>query len=152
MNYRSIAFIALILAAFLLTPGASAENQTMDTIYLLTHAETLAGQKDMSRYSNIPKPEPIVTVNESTARLYPNVTWCGKDCIVPKPCPIPFTRCKSPLTIMVAYTMNETHPGQPGPVVGIGLTGWPLRNPITVSRTRNPVLILPLDVLPVMCP
>ena len=49
--------IIVLLAGIIAIPGVNAENQTMDTIYLLTHGETLAGQKDMSRYSNIQKPE-----------------------------------------------------------------------------------------------
>jgi hypothetical protein len=137
MKYRSIIFIALLLAAIVLVPGVSAENQTRDTIYLLTHAETLAGQKDMSRYSNMPKPQPIETMNESTARLYPNVTWCRNDCMVSRPCSFPFTRCESPLTAMIVYNVNATDPGQPGPVVGYGLTGWPLQNPVFVGSGNS---------------
>ncbi len=140
MKFRSVSFIALILAAIVLIPGAGAGNQTMDTIYLLTHAETLAGQKDMSRYSNIPPPEPFVTMNESTARLYPNVTWCGNDCMVPRPCLFPFTRCESPLTIMIVHNVNATRPGQPGQIIGYGVTGWPLQNPVSIVGSPDPIL------------
>lgn len=142
MKFRSISFIALILAAIVLMPGAGAENQTMDTIYLLTHAETLAGQKDMSRFSNLTSPETPVTMNESTARLYLNVTWCGKDCMVPRSCSFPFTRSESPLTVMVVYNVNATEPDNPGPVVGYGLTGWPLQSPVFLSGSGIPNLNL----------
>jgi len=129
-SWTSIVIIVL-LAGIIAIPGANAENKTMDTIYLLTHGETFAGQKDMSRYSNIPEPERIQTMNETTARLYPNVTGCWSNgCIVNRPCSFPFIRCESPLTLMVMYNVNATNPGQPGPVIGYRLSGWPLRNPV----------------------
>jgi len=125
--------IIVLLAGISAIPVVNAENQTMDTIYLLTHGETLAGQKDMSQYSNIPKPEPIHTMNETTARLYPNVTWCGSNgCILNRPRSFPFNRCESPLTLMVMYNVNATNPSQPGPVIGYSLTGWPLKNPVNI--------------------
>jgi len=133
MKSLTCIIFTVMLAGIIAIPGANAENQTRDTIYLLTHGETLVGQKDMSQYSNIPKPEPIRTMNETTARLYPNVTWCGSNgCIVNRPCSIPFTRCESPLTLMVMYNVNATNPGQPGPVIGYSLTGWPLKNPVYI--------------------
>lgn len=136
--------IIVLLAGMIGIPGASAENQTMDTSYYLTHGETLAGQKDMSRYSNLQKPEPIHTMNETTARLYPNVTWCGSNgCIVNRPCSFPFTRCESPLTLMVMYNVNATNPGRPGPVIGYSLTGWPLQHPVAITGPVKPDLFRP---------
>jgi len=123
--------VIALLVGIIAIPGANAENRTMDTAYYLTHADTLAGQKDMSMY-NPPLPvEPIHTMNETTARLYPNVTASGKDgCMVNRPCSFPFIRCESPLTLMVMYNVNATNPGQPGPVIGYSLSGWPLQNPV----------------------
>jgi hypothetical protein len=141
MKFCSISVIALILAAIVLIPGAGAENQTMDTIYLLTHAETLAGQKDMSWYGNTSRSAPLVTMDESTSRLYPNVTRCGNNCMVSRPCLFRFTRCESPLTVMIAYNVNATRPGQPGPVTGFGVTGWPLQN--FISIIGSPDFVLP---------
>ncbi|MGD0079076.1 MAG: hypothetical protein ABSB80_00330 [Methanoregula sp.] len=123
MNFRTLIVIALLLAAIVLIPFTSAANRTTDQAYYLTHAETLAGQKDMSRYSDTPEPEPLQTMNESTARLYPNVIWCGNDCMVPKPCSFPFIQCKSPLTVMIVYNVRGTNPGYPGPVVGYRMSG-----------------------------
>ena len=146
MKFQTLVIIVLMLGAIVPIPGAGAVNQTMDTIYLLTHGETLAGQKDMSRYSNTPPPEPVVTMNESSTRLYPNVIGCGSNgCMVNRPCSFPFTRCESPLTIMIMYNVNATHPGQPGPVIGYGATGWPLQN--SVSIIGNPDLIHPFKTV-----
>ncbi|MDO9326703.1 MAG: hypothetical protein Q7T80_17265 [Methanoregula sp.] len=147
MKKNSFVLVVLMLAALLaVTPVTCGSNDTWDPAYYLTHGETLAGQKDMSRYSNIQKPEPIHTMNKTTARLYPNVTWCGSSgCMVNRPCSFPFTRCESPLTIMIMYNVNATHPGQPGPVIGYGVTGWPLQN--SVSIVGNPNLILPFKTV-----
>ncbi len=128
----------LLLSALFAIPGAGAENQTRDTAYYLTHREHLAGQKDMSMYNKPMPVEPLLTMNESTARLYPNVTWCGKDCMVPRPCSFPYLRCESPLTVMIMYNVNATHPEQPGPVIGYGVTGWPLQNPVFVPGPEFP--------------
>lgn len=136
--------IIVLLAGIIAIPGANAENQTLDTIYLLTHGETLAGQKDMSRYSNIPKPEPIHTMNVTAVRIIPNMTACGNSgCIVNRPCPFPFTRCESPLTLMVMYNVNATSPGQPGTVIGYSLTGWPLEHPVTITGPGKPDIFWP---------
>lgn len=148
MKFLVPVVIGLVLAALIAITEVNAENQTRDTIYLLTHEETLAGQKDMSRYSNITKPEPIHTMNESTARLYPNVTWCGRNgCIVNRPCSFPFTRCESPLTLMVMYNVNATNPYRPGPVIGYSLSGWPLQNPVTITGPGKPGVFRPFDNL-----
>lgn len=136
--------IVMLLAGIIAIPGVNAENRTMDTAYYLTHADTLAGPRDMSMY-NPPVPvEPIHTMNETTARLYPNVTWCGGNgCIVNRPCSFPFTRCESPLTLMIMYNVNATNPSQPGPVIGYSLTGWPLQNPVNIPVVGKPDLFRP---------
>lgn len=148
MKSRICIIIFVLLAGIIAIPGANAENRTMDTVYYLTHADTLAGQKDMSMY-NPPLPvEPIHTMNETTARFYPNMTACGNNgCIVNRPCSFPFTRCESPLTLMVMYNVNTTNPGRSGTVIGYSLSGWPLQNPGFVSRSGIPNLNLPFETL-----
>jgi hypothetical protein len=42
---------------------------------------------------------------------------------------------------MIMYNVNATRPGQPGPVIGYGVTGWPLQN--SVSIVGSPDLNLP---------
>ncbi|MFA4823608.1 MAG: hypothetical protein WC593_00470 [Methanoregula sp.] len=147
MKFHMLTVIVLVLAAIVSIPGVSAENQTMDTAYYLTHAETLAGQKDMSMYNKPHPVEPLVTMNESAARLYPNVTWCGKDCMVTRPCSFPFIRCESLLTVMVVYNVNTSCADQPGPVIGYGMGGWPLQNPVFVPGSGISNLNLPFGTL-----
>ena len=139
--------IVLLLAGIIAIPGVSAKNQTMDTSYYLTHAETLAGQKDMSMY-NKPVPfEPVPIRNKTTARIYPAMTRCGSDCMAPGPFSFSFNRCRSLLTIMVVCNVNATNPDHTCPVVGYGLSGCPLQDTVYVSGTGNPGLFLPLNNL-----
>lgn len=147
MNSRPGIVLVLLLAGNMVILVISAENQTMDTAYYLTQAETLAGQKAMSIYNKPERVEPLQTMNESTARLSPNVTACGSDCIVPKPCSFPFIRCESPLTVMIVNNVNETRTDQFVPVVGYSLSGWPLQNPVFVSGSGIPGLNLPFETL-----
>jgi len=120
----------LLIACMIAVPGASADTNTTDPAHYLTHAEHLAGPRDMSAYNPPVKPVPILTMDEATARRYPDVTACGKDgCMRSNPCLSPFTRCESPLTHQIVYNVNASHPDKPGPVVAYGLSGWPLQDP-----------------------
>lgn len=144
MKNRERIAIVLLLAGIILLPCVSAENQTRDTAYYLTHADTLAGQKDMSMY-NPPVPgAPVHTMNETTARRYQNLTACGKDGCMGRPYSFPFIRSVSPITLMVLYNVNATNPGQPGPVIGYSLGGWPLQDTVFISGTGIPEIFLPL--------
>jgi hypothetical protein len=144
MRFCSLIVIALLLAAIVAIPSVSGANRTADPAYYLTHANTLAGPKDMSM-DNPPIPvEPLQTMNETTARLYPNVTACGKDgCIQNRPCLFPFIPCQSALMVMVVFKVNATTPDQPGPVIGYGLSGWPLNEPILFPRSKDSGIFLP---------
>jgi len=114
-------------------PCASADNNTTDPAHYLTHADHLAGPRDMSAYNPTVKPVPLRTMNETTARLYPNVTICGKEGWLARiSCMFPFIGCGKSLTVMIVYNVNTSHPDQPGPVVAYGLSGWPMRNPLYV--------------------
>jgi len=147
MKLHTRIVIALLLGMMLAIPGATAANRTNQSGDWVHSFDQWAGQKDMSRYSNIPDPEPLQTMNESTARLYPNVTWCGKDCMKPKPCTFPYTGCGSPLTIQIVYNVNTTDRRYPGTVVGYGMGGWPLENPIFISGWGRPDIVLPFESL-----
>ncbi|MCK9591620.1 MAG: hypothetical protein M0Q91_06400 [Methanoregula sp.] len=132
MKYLTLVVMALLLVP-LAIPCVSAANRTNQSTDWVHSFDQWAGQKDMSEYSNTPKPEPIHTMNETIARLYPNMTACGNNgCMVNRPCSFPFIRCESPLTLMVIYNVNATNPGQPGPVIGYSLGGWPLQNPVYI--------------------
>jgi len=137
----------LLLVALAISPVAGGSNDTWDQSYYLTHRDTLAGQKDMSRYNPPVTPVPIRTINATTARLYSNVTACGKDGCLVKKCPFPFIRCGRSLTVMVVYNVNATLPDQPGPVVSYSLTGGPLQDPVYVYRAGNPDIFFQFDSL-----
>ncbi len=139
---------ALVLVAFIMIiPVAGGSNDTWDQSYYLTHAEYLAGPKDMSRYNPVVTPVPIPTMNATTARLYPGMMACGSSgCIDTTPCPFPFLRCSRPLTVMVAYNVNESRPEVPGPVVGVSLIGGPFSEPVNLYRAGTPDVILPFDL------
>lgn len=125
---------ALLIAALVLFPTAGADTNTTDPYHYLTHAEHLAGPRDMSMYNPVVTPVPLQTMNETTARLYPNITAWGKDGCLPKPgaCLFPFIPCGQPLTLQIVYNVNVTRPDQPGPIVGYSLSGWPLQDPFYI--------------------
>ncbi|MDD4483336.1 MAG: hypothetical protein PHD55_03075 [Methanoregula sp.] len=137
----------LLLAVLAVSPVAGGSNDTWDQSYYLTHKETLAGQRDMSRFNPVVTPVPIQTMNATTARLYPGMMACGSSgCIDTKPCPFPFLRCSRPLTVMVAYNVNESRPEVPGPVAGISIVGGPFFEPVNLYRAGTPDVILPFDL------
>jgi len=138
--------VVLLLAALAISPAASGSNDTWDQSYYLTHKETLAGPKDMSRYNPVVTPVPIQTINATTARLYPGMMACGSSgCIDTTPCPFPFLRCSRPLIVMVAYNVNETRPEEPGPVVGVSMVGGPFFEPVDLYRAGTPTIFLTFD-------
>jgi hypothetical protein len=141
MKIHNFGLVALLLAALVIFPMAGADNNTTDPYHYLTTAEHLAGPKDMSRYSNIPIPEPTHTLNETTARLYPNMTVCGKDGCIPKSvCLFPFVPCENLLTLQIVYNVNASRLDKPGPVIMYSLSGWPLQSPwyfIPAGRMRD---------------
>ncbi|MFA6331400.1 MAG: hypothetical protein WCX22_00470 [Methanoregula sp.] len=138
----------LLLAALAILPVAGGSNDTWDQSYYLTHKETLAGQKDMSRYNPPVMPVPIQTMNATIARLYPNMTACGKDgCLKPATCPFSFLRCGRSLTVMVIYNMNGTRPGEHGPVVSAGISGEIFPEPVNLYRVGIPDFFLQFSSL-----
>ncbi len=141
MKIQYLSLVALLLAALVIFPMAGADNNTTDPYHYLTNADHLAGPRDMSMYSRVTPPEPLQTLNETTARLYPNVTVCGNDgCIPRSACLFPFLPCENLLTLQIVYNVNVTRPDQPGPVVMYSLSGWPLQNPwyfIPAGRMQN---------------
>ncbi len=141
MKNHYLAPVALLLAALVIFPMAGADNNTTDPYHYLTNADHLAGPRDMSMYNPVMTPQPLQTLNETTARLYPNMTACGKDGCIPKcACMFPFIPCENLLTLQIVYNVNASCPGQPGPVVMYSLSGWPLQSPwyiIPVGRMQN---------------
>jgi len=143
----------LLLVALAISPVAGGSNDTWDQSYYLTHKETLAGQKDMSRYNPQVTPVPIQAMNATTARLYPGMRVCeSSGCIDTTPCPFPFLRCSRQLTVMVAYNVNESRPEEPGPVAGISIVGGPFFEPVNLYRAGTPDVILPFDLRAVGVP
>ncbi len=123
----------LLLAALAVSPVAGGSNDTWDQSYYLTHAEHLAGKKDISQYNPPFTPVPIQTMNETTARLYPNMTvFRPAEHRVKSSCLFPFMRCDRFLTLTVVYNVNATHPDQIGPIITYGPGGWPMQNPVYV--------------------
>ena len=131
-GYFFTGFMAVVLLASLaISPAAGGSNDTWDPSYYLTHAEHLAGPKDMSRFNPVVTPVPVRTMNATTARLYPNVTACGKDgCLKTASCPFPFLRCSRTLTVMVVSTANGTRPVFAGPVASAGISGEAYPEPV----------------------
>jgi len=148
MKSKYLGLAALVLVAFIaIIPVAGGSNDTWDQSYYLTHKETLAGQRDMSRYNPVVAPVPIQTMNATTARLYPGMMACGSSgCIDTTPCPFPFLRCSRPLTVMVAYNVNVSRPGEPGPVAGVSIVGGPFFEPVNLYWAGTPDVILPFDL------
>ncbi|MFA5332244.1 MAG: hypothetical protein WC342_07685 [Methanoregula sp.] len=133
----------LFFAAFTIMPAAGGSNDTWDPSYYLTHADTLAGQKDMSRYNPKIVPEPVHTMDPETALLYPNVTACGKKgCLKPVACPFPFLRCRGSRTITVVYTTNKSRQVFDGPTVDTGIAGEILSGPANPYRGGIPDVLL----------
>jgi hypothetical protein len=131
MKIHNFGLVALLLAVLVIIPMAGADNNTTDPYHYLTNADHLAGPKDMSMYNPVITPQPLQTMNETTARLYPDMIACGKEgCMPESTCLFPFIACGSPLTVMVVYNVNTTRPDQPGPVVAYVLSGWPLQSPV----------------------
>ncbi|MCK9581071.1 MAG: hypothetical protein M0Q92_11595 [Methanoregula sp.] len=137
--------VALLLAALAIFPMAGADNNTTDPYHYLTNADHLAGPRDMSMYNPVITPVPFRTMNTTTARLYPNMTACGKDGCLPKStaCPFPFIPCEFPLTVMVVYSVNTTRPDPVGPVVAYSVSGWPLQNPVYIIPAGETDITLP---------
>jgi|GEM_PF-2295081 len=136
----------LLLVALAISPVAGGSNDTWDQSYYLTHRDTLAGQKAMSRYNPPVTPVPIRTINATTARLYPGMMACRSSGFIDTtPCPFPFLRCSRPLTVMVAYNVNETRPEEPGPVVGVSMFGGPFFEPVDLYRAGTSAIFLTFD-------
>lgn len=141
-RYHFWLIAVLLLVALVISPVACGSNDTWDQSYYLTHKETLAGQKDMSRYNPQVTPVPIQTLNATTARLYPNVTACGKDGCLVKKCPFPFIRCGRSLTVMVVYNVNETRPVPAGSVVSASISEGMFTEPVNLYRVGTPDIFL----------
>jgi hypothetical protein len=123
----------------------------MDQIHYLTNSDHLAGQKDISMYNPVIPPQPRETMNKTTASLYPNVTFCGKDGCMPKSaCPYPSVLCGKFLTLAVMYNVNATRPDLPGLVIGYSLSGWPLRDTVYIIPAGKTDLSLPVANLALM--
>lgn len=141
MKNHYLAPVALLLAALVIVPMAGADNNTTDPYHYLTHGDHLAGPRDMSMYNPVITPQPLQTMNETTARLYPNMTACGKDGCIPKSaCIFPFVPCENLLTLQIVHNVNASRPDPPGPVVMYSLRGWPLQSPwyfIPAGRMQN---------------
>lgn len=137
--YRFGLAALLFFVAFTILPAAGGSNDTWDPSYYLTHAETLAGQKDMSRYNPEIIPEPVHTMDPETARLYPNLTACGNEgCLKPVTCMFPFLRCRGPDILTVVYTSNESVQVFTGPTIGAGTAGKILPGPAKMYRGGIP--------------
>jgi len=142
-RYYSGLIFALLLATLTISPAAGGSNDTWDPSYYLTHKETLAGQKDMSRYNPVVTPVPIPTMNATTARIYPNVTACKNGgCLKPVTCPFPFLRCSRTLTVMVVYTANGTRPVVAGPVASASIYGETYPEPVNLYRFGIPDIFM----------
>jgi hypothetical protein len=143
-GYRFAFLIALLLAGVVVMPCVSAVNQTNPTPpgWVGTFDEW-AGQKNMSRYNPVVTPVPIQTLHATTARLYPNVTACGKDgCLKTASCPFAFLRCGRSLTVMVVYNVNGTLPGPSDPVVSAGISREIFTEPVNLYRGGTPDIFL----------
>lgn len=144
MKTCSFVLIALLLGGMVAVPCVSAANETNPTPPgWVGKFDEWAGQKDMSRYNPQVTPVPIQTMNATTARLYPNVTACGKDgCLKTATCPFPFLRCSRTLTVMVVYTANETRTGEPGPVIGASISRKIFPEPVSLYQGGTPDVFL----------
>jgi hypothetical protein len=140
----SFVLIALLLAGMVAVPCVSAANETNPKPPgWVGKFDEWAGQKDMSRYNSPVTPLPIQTINATTARLYPNVTACGKDgCLKTAICPFPFLRCWGPLTFMVIYNVNETRPVFTGPVINVSISGEIFPEPVNLYQGGTPDIFL----------
>jgi len=139
----------LLIACMIAVPGASADINTTDPSHYLTHGEHLAGQRDMSKYSQPFRVEPVRAMNESTARHDPNVTACGSDgWMISKSCRSPFTRYETSFTHQIVYNVNATRPGLPGPVVVYGRSWGLLEDPGYVVPGEKPDIFLRAALTP----
>ena len=149
MKMYLFVLVVLLLVCMIAVPGASADINTTDPSHYLTHGEHLAGQRDMSKYSQPLRVEPVRAMNESTARHDPNVTACGRDgWMVSKSCRLPFTRYETSFTHQIVYNVNATRPGLPGPVVAYGQSGWTLEDPVYVIPGEKPGIFLQYRIFP----